>query len=209
MGTVEKADQIVKETPKKTLKKINILSRFKYPKLFFLVLSIIAAYIIFQNPAVSEYVSSLGKFGYLTTFFAGMLFAFGFSAAIAVGFFITINPGNIYLAALIAGVGALLSDMIIFRFIKISFEEEFNNLKESYLLRKISELSRKHIGVKLTSYFVYAFAGIMIASPLPDEVGVILLAGLTKVKQKILAIISFVLNTAGIFLILYFTHKPF
>ena len=49
---------------------------------------------------------------------------------------------------------------------------------------------------------MYAFVGILIASPLPDEIGVIMLAGLTKINFKILAIISFILNTLGILIIL-------
>jgi uncharacterized membrane protein YdjX (TVP38/TMEM64 family) len=49
---------------------------------------------------------------------------------------------------------------------------------------------------------MYAFAGILIASPLPDEAGVIMLAGLTKIKTWALAIISIILNTIGILIML-------
>ena len=49
---------------------------------------------------------------------------------------------------------------------------------------------------------MYAFAGILIASPLPDEAGVTMLAGLTKISVKSLALISFILNTLGIIILL-------
>jgi len=46
------------------------------------------------------------------------------------------------------------------------------------------------------------YLGILIASPLPDEAGVIMLAGLTKIKSNVFAILSFSLNTAGILILL-------
>ena len=49
---------------------------------------------------------------------------------------------------------------------------------------------------------MYAVAGLIIASPLPDEAGIILLAGLTKIKASILAPISLAMNTLGILILL-------
>jgi hypothetical protein len=205
MNPLTQIQNLLEKTPEKTVKSLKIFSRFKYPKLFMLLISIIAAYVIFQNPLINQHIAFLGNFSYVSVFFAGLLFAFGFTAAIAVGFLIALQPGNIFLAALIAGLGALVSDLLIFRFVKVSFDKEFNLLKRTIILRKINKLFKKNLGLKITSYIMYAFTGIIIASPLPDEIGVILLAGLTKINQKILAVISFVLNTIGIFLILYFS----
>jgi len=49
---------------------------------------------------------------------------------------------------------------------------------------------------------VAIFAGFVIASPLPDEIGVSLLAGTTKISTRTFAILSYFLNTAGIFIVL-------
>ena len=57
--------------------------------------------------------------------------------------------------------------------------------------------------MKLKIYFLYIFAGLIIASPLPDEVGVSMLAGLTSIRISSLAMLSFVMNTLGILFILW------
>jgi hypothetical protein len=178
------------------------LLKFKYPKLLLLGLSIILSYWLFKYPGVFEFFSGLGGLSYLGVFIAGMLFAFGFSAAFAVGFFLALSPSNIWLAALVGGLGALLSDILIFRFIRLSFQEEFKRVKKITIARRFEDLIERSLGKKIKIYLMYVFAGFLIASPLPDEAGVIMLSGLTKVKERFVALISFVLNTIGIFIIL-------
>ena len=183
--------------------KIKRLFDFKYPKIMLFVLAIILAYTIFNNTIIQGVISHLGSWSYLGIFIAGMLFTFGFTAPFAAGFFITLNPQNIWLAGIIGGIGAMFSDLLIFRFIRISFRKEFNMLKKEKISRKIESMINKTVGNKIKIYLMYIFAGFLIASPLPDEAGVIMLAGLTKIKQNILAIASFILNTIGIIILLY------
>ena len=45
-------------------------------------------------------------------------------------------------------------------------------------------------------------AGFIIASPLPDEIGVTMIAASKSISAKVFSVISYVLNTAGIFVIL-------
>ena len=178
------------------------LFKFKYPKILLLLVMIVLSYFIFRNPSISDYLSHLGGLGYLGIFIGGILFAFGFTAPFSVGLFISLNPSNIWIAGIIGGLGALISDLLIFKLIKFSFIDEFNRLRNTKTLKKIGRLIQKSIGEKIKVYLMYALAGILIASPLPDEAGVIMLAGLTKINFKVLAIISFILNTLGIILIL-------
>jgi len=179
-----------------------MLFKYKYPKLTLLVLAIILAYILFRNPNVSGFVSGLGNLSYLGVFIAGLFFAFGFSAPFSVGFFITLNPENLILAGIIGGLGALLGDLFIFNLIKVSFKGEFNQINKTKAVKAARKFIKDSFGKKITYYLLLAFAGFFIASPLPDEVGVSLLAGLTNIKQGILAVISFTLNTLGIIVLL-------
>ncbi|MEK6892922.1 MAG: hypothetical protein AABX07_01845 [Nanoarchaeota archaeon] len=144
----------------------------------------------------------MGKLSYLGIFIAGILFAFGFSTPFAAGFFIFLNPSSIWLAAILGGLGALISDLLIFKFIRVSFKNEFEQLKRTKLIKTISELIEKSLTKKIKLYLMYTFVGILIASPLPDEIGIIMLAGVTKIKVKNLAIISFILNSLGILILL-------
>ena len=137
---------------------------------------------------------------YFLVFLAGLLFSFGFTTPIAVGFFITASPSNLYLAAIIGGLGALLSDLFIFKLIRLSFMDEFRRLENTAPLKKLTWLIDRKPLIKIKTYLLFIFAGIVIASPLPDELGVSMLAGLTKIKIHILALISFVMNCIGIWI---------
>lgn len=176
--------------------------KIQYPKILGLMATTIIAYYLFQTPEFYNFISSLNGLSYLGVFLGGMLFAFGFSAPFAIGFFIALTPQNIFIAAIVAGFGAVISDLLIFRFIRFSFEDEFSHLRNTKTLRGLRYLIDASYFRKIKVYLMYAFAGILIASPLPDEVGVTMFAGLTKVKEFWIALIGFSLNTLGILLIL-------
>ena len=165
-------------------------------------MAILFAYLIFRNSAVSQFVLHLGNLSYLSVFIAGILFAFGFTAPFAAGFFITLNTGNILLVGTIGGLGALIADVIIFKFIRVSLTGEFSRLKNTSVINKTSKLIEKSIGKRIQLYLMYALAGLLIASPLPDEAGVIMLTGLTRIKLGTMMKLSFILNTAGIIVLL-------
>ncbi|MCX6748916.1 MAG: hypothetical protein NT076_04900 [Candidatus Pacearchaeota archaeon] len=182
---------------------MKTLFKFKYPKLTLLAIFIILSYMLFSNPLISSFISQLDNLKYLGIFIAGLLIPFGFTAPISVGFFIVANPSNILLSAIIAGFGAMLGDLFIFNIIRFSFMNEFNKLENTHAAKKLNKIIEKDLGKKIKNYLLYIFAGIIIASPLPDELGVIMLAGLTKINQKILATTSFILHTLGILVLLY------
>ena len=175
----------------------------KYPKILLFVITIILAYVIIKNPEVYNFLSGLNSLSYLGVFIAGMLFAFGFTAPFAVGFFIALNPSNILLAATLGGLGAAVSNLLIFKSIKLSFENEFSNLRKTKFLKEFNKRFENHLSKKLKHYLLFAFAGFLIASPLPDEMATTILAGLTKVKPRVVGFIAFILSTFGILAILF------
>ncbi len=177
------------------------LFKLKYPKILVLVIIIVASYFIFKDPQIIHYLTVLEKYHYWGIFISGILLAFGFTAPLAIGLFIALNPANIFLAALIGGFGATLGDLFIFNIIKISFMDEFKKLEKTNLIKEI-EKDAGYFGTKPKHYLMYAFAGIIIASPLPDEAGVAMLSGLGKINQHALAILAFILHTLAIYLLL-------
>jgi len=186
-----------------------MLFKYKYPKLTLLVLAIILAYFLFKNPAVSGFVASLGKLSYFGAFIAGLFFPFGFTAPFSVGFFVTLNPESIILYGLIGAFGATISNLFIFSLVRFSFKEEIANLEKSLeKTRPVKELEREfnvvsHIfGKHLEHYLLYAIVGIIIASPISDEIADVILGGMTKIRIEVLAIISFVLSFLGILVLL-------
>lgn len=175
----------------------------RYPKLLALAIAIAAAYVLGHFGFFERAAFTLNARGYASMFLAGLLFAFGFTAPFAVGFFIeladTVHP---VIGALLGGLGALCADLAIFKFIRFTFQDEFEKLRISNLGQWIRELFDGNFSQRLKKYFVWSVAGLIIASPLPDEFGITLLSGFTRIKPAIFAVISFSLNSLGIFAVL-------
>ncbi len=178
------------------------LFRYKYPKLALLILIITSAYIVFSNPAIKEIINNIDSTGYTAAFIGGLLFSFGFTTPIAIGMFIVLEPSNILYASLIGGVGAVISDIIIFKIIKFSFMDEFYRLENTKPIKKLTREIKNDFSKKVRNYMLMIFAGLIIASPLPDELGVSMLAGLTHIKQSHFIVMSYLANTLGIAIML-------
>lgn len=201
-GAHKKIHQRLRREHPEAVKKAEKIFRFKYPKLLILTISIVLAYALFSDIEFTNKIP-LTSTGYLTTFIGGILIAFGFTIPFGVGLLINSSPQNLVIGALVAGLGATLSDLLIFKFIKFSFMNEFKEIEKTKTMKKIKEIVTKNKHILIRHYLIYVFVGIIIATPLPDEIGVSMLAGLTTINAKKLAIISFILHSLFIFLILY------
>jgi hypothetical protein len=188
---------------------MNRLFKFRYWKLTLLLIFSVLSYFIFSNSNVQDTVNHLNSLSYLGIFIAGLLFSFGFTTPFAIGFFFTIRPESILLAALVGGCGALISDLLIFKLIRFSFMDEFYRLEKTKIMSKVIHEFHHDFNKKIRVYLLYIFAGIIISSPLPDELGVSMLAGLTKISTPTLAIISLVMNTLGIMIMLFISSIRF
>jgi uncharacterized membrane protein YdjX (TVP38/TMEM64 family) len=197
--------RILRKHSPKGIHKAKRLFAFKYPKLLLLTATIILSYYLFSLPQVKDFVLNLDQFNYLSDFIAGIFFSFGFTTPLSIGYFVTTYSENIFLTSIIAGIGSVIGDIIIFKTIKISFMDEFKELERKKAIKKIEKIVENNKHVLIRHYLLYIFAGIILASPLPDELGVSMLAGLTTIKTKIFAVISFLLHTIGFYVIIYFT----
>ncbi|MEK6825091.1 MAG: hypothetical protein AABY02_04525, partial [Nanoarchaeota archaeon] len=177
---------------------------FHYPKLVALALAIVTAYIIFTHPAVIAWFTGL-EFIHRkwVAFIAGMLIAFGFTAPFGIGLLITLNPANLWLASFIGALGAVFADILIFKTIRMSFMDEFKRLEKTSAFEFVEREFHRDFKAHVRNYLLYIFAGLVIASPLPDEVGVVMLAGLTRIRPFLFIVISFTLHLIGIAVILH------
>ena len=173
------------------------MKKWKYKNVTFLLISLILVYFLLRFEILHTFLLNLGQLGYLGAFFAGMLFVSTFTVATGALILLvlaeSLSPIEI---GLLAGVGAVMGDMIIFRFVK---DDLLNELKPIY-----HKLGGDHITRTLhTPYFSWSLpvlGAIIIASPLPDEIGVSLI-GISKMKTYQFIFLSFVLNSIGIFLV--------
>lgn len=174
-------------------------SGFKYPRLSVLLLVIIITYFVFsiENLPFSTVITSIGIFG---AFIAGFFYAFSFTAFAATALLLILgDSGNIWITGLVAGIGSLLADLLIFKTARVSFHKEFEYLyKEKFVKALIGIVPRK-----IRNFLKITIAMIIIASPLPDEAGVALLANGKPLSGGLFSVISYILNTVGILTILY------
>ncbi|MFA5075962.1 MAG: hypothetical protein WC480_00920 [Patescibacteria group bacterium] len=177
----------------------DLFSYLRYPKFLALILTVFLAYFLFIERNFEPWHDFLISLGYVGIFIVGMLYVYGFTAAPATVILLILAKGqNIILAGLVAGLGALVSDLILFKFIRHSFIDEIERLAQQrifvYLKSKMSLLVQK--------YFLPILGAVLVASPLPDEIGVSLLAS-SGISNRNFYLLSYVLNTAGIFVILF------
>lgn len=175
----------------------------RYPKIILLSLTLLIAYLIFYSrnfPAFHNFLLSTGYFG---IFMTGMLYSYGFTSPISVAVLLILaNEYNIFVTGILAGVGALVSDLIFFKFFRHSFNDEMKtiskNISNEKAIKSISKKNRKW----LKKYLLPVIGGLIIASPLPDEIGISVLASLKSISAMTFSILSFLLNTSGILVIL-------
>lgn len=190
-----------KAAPRAVHKAKQILG-LKHPKLILLTFFIILAYYLFTKPFMLDWISKLNGLSYLGIFIAGGMITFGFTAPFSIGFLLKSEPEFILLAAIIGGIGAMIIDLFIFKVMRFSFMDEIKDLEKNKVVKKIENIVKNNKHILIKHYLLYVFAGIMIATPLPDELGVSLLAGLTTIKPLKLAITTFIIHASSIFLLL-------
>src|SRR3989338_2196144 len=101
----------------------------KYPNLaaFFTISAL--TYFLYKNGFLEQIVNSLGSFGYFGAFIAGIFFVSTFTVVPA-GAMLALFAGhlNIYLLSFVAGIGGVIGDYAIFRFIKDGMIEELKSV---------------------------------------------------------------------------------
>jgi hypothetical protein len=163
-----------------------------------------AAYLLYIT-GILDLLHFFKGYGYISVVIGGMLYTFGFTAPFGAVILWEISPDvNPITAAVVAGTGALVTDLLIFRIIrKPFFEEELRRFRTSRLIRAIHRLfHHETVSEHLRLYATWLFVAFVIASPLPDEFGVSLIGGLTAIKERSFAFLSFIFNTLGILALL-------
>jgi hypothetical protein len=177
---------------------------FKYPKLSLFLATVIVVYFLFSGLLYEPLHSALVYLGYFGTFLAGLLYPYSFTSSAGTAILLILaKEQNVLLAGIIASAGVLISDMGIFFFVKFSFSDEVQKLSKETIVQALS----RRIPASLRSYLLMAVAGILIASPLPTEIGIILMASVKKMSTKKFAIIVYGLHVSAIFVILLIGSK--
>jgi uncharacterized membrane protein YdjX (TVP38/TMEM64 family) len=181
----------------------EFLLRLKYPKLWLLLVLIVLSFFPFLNPTIATWVNNLGQSVYVFVFIAGVLFPIGVLAPFCASFLINSHVSNIFVGALVAGLGAVITDLIIFRVIRRLFKKDFARVKQTQLIHLGSFFSNTFIGKKIVNYISFGLAGWIVAAPLPNDMGKKLVAILSNLSEKELVVLSFIANSAAFLFFLW------
>ncbi|MSU45249.1 MAG: hypothetical protein EXS47_01310 [Candidatus Zambryskibacteria bacterium] len=172
--------------------------RFLQQDLGIIVISILIALVLLKTKALSSILVSSVEMELIGSFVAGMFFTSVFTTAPAIVTLGEIAQNNsIYLTAFFGALGAVIGDLIIFMFIKDRLGEHLLELvKHDSILKKLKHWFK----LKYFRWFTFLVGGLIIASPLPDELGIGLL-GFSKIKSSSFILLSFTFNFIGILII--------
>lgn len=175
----------------------------KYPShliqdLAIIFLSILIAVILARTEILIDILTSSKELEFFGSFVAGIFFTFIFTvapAAVTLGEIAQIN--SVFWTAFFGGLGAVIGDLVIFRFVRDRFSEDLKGLLKN--IGRVQRL-RSLFRLRFFRWLTIFLGGLIIASPLPDELGISLL-GFSKVKTGLFIPLSFVFNFVGIYLI--------
>ena len=192
MGFIKKEEEIIKRGIIKTEKLV-----WNYKNLILLILSVILAIMILKSEFIKSFILSLGRLEYMGVFISGLFFSYGFTAAPSVAMLYLLSRDlNPFFTALIGASGAMISDYLIFRFVKYNLITEIKSLEDRFKFHP--HLKKPY--VKFLKKIAPLIAGLIIASPLPDELAASIL-GAIKFNDIQFILLSIFSNFIGILII--------
>lgn len=161
---------------------------------FVILISALVAWGLVRIGAVSNFLTLTQEYKILGSFFAGIFFTSAFTiapASVALGGLASSGP--IFLVAFWGAIGAVFGDLILFFFIRDVFADDLMKFLRKFWKNHV--FPSFHLG--FLKWFMPFLGGMIIASPLPDELGLTLM-GLSRTHVAVLIPLSFIFNFLGI-----------
>lgn len=166
--------------------------------LVIITISVVFAVFLANTNLLINILISTKELEWLGSFVAGIFFTSIFTTAPAVATLGEIaQNGSIITTAILGGLGAVVGDLIIFKFIRDRFSGHLAELiKHQGFTKRTKALFR----LKMFRWITFLIGGFILASPFPDEIGVSILGAL-HLKTSWFVPVSFVFNSIGILII--------
>ncbi len=163
-----------------------------------IVLSVLVAIILARTGILIQILAATEGLELFGSFVAGIFFTSIFTTAPAIatlGELARVNP--LFQVAAVGALGALIGDLLIYRFVKDHVAEHLMEiLSVRGGLKRLQTLLRRNS----FRWMAFLLGGLIIASPLPDELGISLI-GFSRMSTKRFVVLSLVFNFVGIVLI--------
>jgi len=162
-----------------------------------LIASFLLSIWLAKADVIGVFIERAAEFEEISSFIAGMFFTSVLTTAPAI-----VSLGELgqhiepWKVALFGGAGAVCGDLLIFRFI--------HSPLANYIIRAAVNLRWRRLGAALEKsafwWIVPLIGAVVIASPLPDELG-LLMMGLSSMRLWSFMALAFTMNAAGIYII--------
>lgn len=167
-------------------------------KTAFFILSLSLAWWLIKSGFLYNLVQTIMPLRFVSEIVAGLFYTSFLTAPISLAMLVVLaQVNNSVVIALLAGLGAALGDFLIIKFFRDELSTDLNLISKELHLKKIKKILYKY---RLDS-LAPLLGAVIIASPFPDEIGLLML-GVSKLKYYQIALLTYLLNTAGILLLL-------
>ncbi len=158
------------------------------------VISIILAWVIGATGILPALLLKTNAYQIVGMLIAGFFFTSIFTTApaiVALGQLAKVD--SLWLTAFVGAIGAVLGDVLLFRFFREQVSKDVQYLAEVAHPQRLIHIFH----LKLFRWVIPFIGALIIASPLPDELGLALM-GLSKMKVANVVPLTFIFNIIGI-----------
>ena len=155
------------------------------------------AVVLAVTPYVEQVLTASIEIELIASFVSGLFFTSVATTAPAVVILARMGSENSpWLIAFVGALGAVLGDLILFRLVQSHVNKDIEAFLKTRRWRSVFSFSR----FRSFTWLLPFIGGLIIASPLPDELGVTLL-GVTKLPNRLFIVVSYLSNFTGILLV--------
>lgn len=159
-----------------------------------ILLSILLAVVLVETGSIHQLVSLFDRWALLASFIAGFFFSSMFTTAPAIAILADLGHNHpIWQVALLGALGSVVADSILYRFVSDHVDKDLTYIFNLHPHKRLRHIFK----TKVFRWLPPLLAGLVIASPLPDELAMAIL-GLARVNKKVFALLSFVFSFLGI-----------
>jgi hypothetical protein len=176
---------------------VRAVRRHRLRDICIIGVSVYVAVALEQTGAIDHWIASASDFSILGSFIAGIFFTSLFTTApaiVALGELSISNP--LLSVALPATLGALIGDLFLFTFVRDSVAQDLRGIARTRFGKALLRI----FAHPYLHWFVPFIGALIIASPLPDELGLAML-GLTRARFGFVIPVSIAMNFLGVILI--------
>lgn len=159
--------------------------------------SIVFAVVLVRSGIIMSLVSLTDATGSAGSFLSGMLYTSFLTSAPAAVALVSLGAHvAVWKIAVVGALGVVCGDVLLFRFIRSRLTQDIVDTLGGSRVRRFGKILNR----RPFSWIVPTLGAVVLASPLPDELGLLML-GASKLSQSYFVPFVYTVNVVGIFLL--------